>query len=26
MRLMAKVIRILHTKFHCNRPTTVQYI
>jgi len=26
MRLIAKVIRIPHAKFHCNRITTVQYI
>ena len=26
MRLIAEAIRILHAKFHCNRPTTVQDI
>ena len=26
MRLIAKVIRISHAKFHCNRLTSVQYI
>jgi len=26
MRLIVKIIRISHTKFHCNRLTTVQDI